>query len=188
MSTKSEPWFKTLIIWTGLLGLTAVIGLVDLETGIEYSLLVCYFIPVALAAWNLGGIASVVVSLFGVLVWFAADIYSGHAYASHSLAVWNTLILLCSLLSIAWAVWRARQSLVKERRVSAELRQTLARLKILEGLLPVCASCKKIRDDQGEWQPMELYLREHAQVTFTHGLCPKCAKSLLEEAGLKAEG
>ena len=48
--------------------------------------------------------------------------------------------------------------------------------KALRGLLPICTSCKKIRDDQGCWNQLEIYIREHSEAEFTHGLCPECVK------------
>jgi hypothetical protein len=54
----------------------------------------------------------------------------------------------------------------------------LANIKTLRGLLPICATCKQIRDDQGYWTQVEVYLREHAEVEFSHGMCPKCAYTL----------
>jgi CheY-like chemotaxis protein len=59
-----------------------------------------------------------------------------------------------------------------------ELQAALAKVKTLSGLLPICASCKKIRDDAGYWQQVEVYIRDHADVEFSHGLCPDCAKRL----------
>ena len=53
--------------------------------------------------------------------------------------------------------------------------------KTLTGLLPICAWCKKIRDDQGCWRQIEAYVGEHPEASFTHGLCPDCAKGLMEE-------
>jgi len=55
-----------------------------------------------------------------------------------------------------------------------ELEVTLAEIKTLKGLIPMCASCKKIRDDQGFWQQVEGYLMQHSQAEFSHGLCPEC--------------
>jgi AmiR/NasT family two-component response regulator len=59
-----------------------------------------------------------------------------------------------------------------------ELQEALTRVKTLRGLLPICASCKKIRDDQGYWQQVEVYLRQHSEAQFSHGICPDCAKKL----------
>jgi hypothetical protein len=56
-----------------------------------------------------------------------------------------------------------------------QLREALAQVKTLRGLLPICADCKKIRDDSGYWQDVAVYIRDHSAVEFTHGLCPDCA-------------
>jgi hypothetical protein len=59
-----------------------------------------------------------------------------------------------------------------------ELEETLARIKTLRGLIPICASCKKIRSDTGYWQQLEEYITEHSDADFTHGLCPECFKQM----------
>ncbi len=58
-------------------------------------------------------------------------------------------------------------------------------VKILRGMLPICAGCKSIRDDEGYWKQLEEYMREHGEIEFTHGLCPVCAKKLLNDAKKK---
>lgn len=62
-----------------------------------------------------------------------------------------------------------------------ELGAALRNVKTLSGLIPICASCKKIRDDQGFWNRVEAYLSERADVRFTHGICPGCIKTLYPE-------
>ncbi len=62
---------------------------------------------------------------------------------------------------------------------TAELRATLEELETLNGLLPICASCKNIRDDQGYWNQIESYISKHSRAQFSHGICPSCAKKLL---------
>lgn len=75
-----------------------------------------------------------------------------------------------------------RKRVEQEReRMIVELQQALAQIKKLSGLLPICASCKKIRDDQGYWQQIEAYIRDHSEAEFSHGLCPECAKKLYPE-------
>jgi len=73
--------------------------------------------------------------------------------------------------------------LLNERTTSLE--RALAQVKTLRGLLPICAHCKRIRDDKGFWTKVESYLREHADVEFTHGLCPECIKKLYPELAEK---
>ncbi len=60
---------------------------------------------------------------------------------------------------------------------SAELATALASLRILHGLIPICASCKNIRDDKGYWHQVETYVTEHSHAEFTHGICPDCIKT-----------
>lgn len=59
-----------------------------------------------------------------------------------------------------------------------QLQDALTNVKTLKGLLPICANCKRIRDDQGYWRTVETYVRDHTEAEFTHGLCPDCARKL----------
>ena len=67
------------------------------------------------------------------------------------------------------------------RRLNKELEQALNKVKTLSGFLPICASCKKIRDDKGYWQQIESYIRDHSEAEFSHGICPECAIKLYPE-------
>jgi hypothetical protein len=69
----------------------------------------------------------------------------------------------------------------ERERLIVELQGALAEVKTLSGLLPICASCKKIRDDQGYWNQIEDYVSGHSKATFSHGICPDCAKKLYPE-------
>ncbi len=62
-------------------------------------------------------------------------------------------------------------------RTHIELKKARESIKTLSGLIPICACCKKIRDDQDFWQTLETYLAEHSDATFTHGYCPECARA-----------
>ncbi|MBI5508072.1 MAG: HAMP domain-containing protein [Deltaproteobacteria bacterium] len=80
------------------------------------------------------------------------------------------------------AMVASRLSVEEEREVLIEeLRRTLGEVKTLRGFLPICSSCKKIRSDQGYWQQIESYIRDHSQAEFSHGLCPDCARTLYPE-------
>jgi K+-sensing histidine kinase KdpD len=61
------------------------------------------------------------------------------------------------------------------------LQEALVKVKQLSGLLPICASCKRIQDDKGSWRQMEAYISDHSDVMFSHGYCPECGKKALEE-------
>jgi len=69
----------------------------------------------------------------------------------------------------------AREKLIKE------LQDALAHVKQLRGMLPICSSCKKIRDDRGYWEQIELYVQEHTDAMFSHGICPECANKFYSE-------
>ncbi len=69
-----------------------------------------------------------------------------------------------------------------------ELTVALANIRTLRGLLPICASCKKIRDDHGYWQKVESYISQHSEAEFTHGICPDCLERLYPEYAVKRRG
>lgn len=74
-----------------------------------------------------------------------------------------------------------RKAEEEKEKIIIQLQEALARVKTLSGLLPICASCKKIRDDDGYWYQVEVYIRDHAQVEFSHSICPECVKKLYPE-------
>ena len=76
------------------------------------------------------------------------------------------------------ALSRQVMALLELRRVSARLADALANVKSLSGLLPICAWCKRIRDDQGYWSQVEAYVHAHTGADFTHGICPECFEKM----------
>ena len=83
--------------------------------------------------------------------------------------------------SIRYSIERKRALLEKDQLI-VQLRETLVDVKTLSGLLPICASCKQIRDDKGYWHQVEVYIQQHSSAVFTHGLCPKCAQKIYPKA------
>ena len=88
---------------------------------------------------------------------------------------------LGAALSRVWAQ-EEREKLI------LDLRDALAKIRTLRGLIPICASCKKIRDDDGYWHQVEVYVRNHSEAEFSHGICPECADKLYSEAFGKGGG
>jgi YesN/AraC family two-component response regulator len=77
---------------------------------------------------------------------------------------------------------KERQRHQQERdNLIVELQEALATIKTLHGILPICSSCKKIRDDKGAWTQMEAYITEHTDAEFSHGICSECAQKLYPE-------
>jgi hypothetical protein len=89
--------------------------------------------------------------------------------------------------------WRTVNFRRNELRLQQRIHDAVARIKVLSGLLPICAACKKIRDDQGYWEQIEVYIRDHSEAQFSHGLCPVCIRQMYPEyadavlAGARAE-
>lgn len=82
----------------------------------------------------------------------------------------------------------ARDNLEQQvRKRTTELEEALNEVKTLSGLLPICSTCKKIRDDQGYWQGVEHYIHKHTDATFTHGMCPDCFKEHYPEYAYRTE-
>jgi CheY-like chemotaxis protein len=82
------------------------------------------------------------------------------------------------LLARVQAMVRIIRAERERDRLIVELQEAMASIKTLKGLLPICASCKKIRNDKGYWQQVEGYLSEHADIQFSHGICPECMEKL----------
>ena len=72
---------------------------------------------------------------------------------------------------LGWKSWKVGLDIT-------QLKQTIAKVKTLSGLLPICAHCKKIRDDQGYWNQIESYIRQHSEAEFSHSICPECMDKL----------
>jgi len=71
-----------------------------------------------------------------------------------------------------------RRAAAEREQMIDELKEALASVKTLRGLIPICASCKKIRDDKGYWSQVEVYVRDRSDAEFSHGICPDCMKTL----------
>jgi PAS domain S-box-containing protein len=85
---------------------------------------------------------------------------------------------VAGLIGVARDITGRRAAECERERLVGELQAALGKVKTLSGLLPICASCKKIRDDKGYWNQLEGYIRDHTDATFTHGICPECARAL----------
>ena len=176
---------KSPLLLTGAaLGGVLLIGFADRMTGRDMNFFLFYFFPVSVAAWYVGIRTAVALSILSTLVWFVAIDFQNPAPHSPFVSVWNTGIRLGAFIFVAFAVFQIRLLLEQERAASAALRKALSEIKILKGILPICAQCKKIRSTEDSWVPMESYISKHSGAVFSHGFCPECARKCMEEAGL----
>jgi K+-sensing histidine kinase KdpD len=181
MNAKHSAFLNPKAILVACIACVLLFGFVDYVTGYEFGFFVFYFIPIAAAAWALGARKAYIISVLSAIVWFTADWYSNHTYSHTIYAVWNVVIRLLSFVIISYAVSKIHSLLDEERKISKELQDALSQVKTLSGLLPICAWCRKIRNDRGYWQQIEKYVEEHSDVQFSHGLCQECASKVLNE-------
>jgi PAS domain S-box-containing protein len=87
-----------------------------------------------------------------------------------------------SVVCISKDITERKRAENEREKLILELTAAVANVRTLSGLLPICASCKKIRDDRGYWTQIESYFRDHSGVEFSHGVCPACAENLYPEA------
>jgi thiamine transporter ThiT len=177
---RIASWLRMVAVIAGI----TLIGILDWVTGYELSFSIFYFMPISLAAWYMSARWAMVAALLSGITWFLADKLAGHTYSSILLQDWNAWSRFISFIAIAGSVARIRQLLDRERQIAAQLKQALSEIKVLEAFLPICAECKKIRDKNGDWQELEVYISQHSNTQFSHGYCPECAKRVMEEAGL----
>lgn len=78
-------------------------------------------------------------------------------------------------------VFTVRHFIIRQNKTTARLEEALSKTKALSGLLPICAWCKKIRDDKGYWDEVEHYITKHSDAEFTHGMCTECLEKYLKE-------
>ncbi len=125
---------------------------------------------VTLGAYRFGKIGGSIVGLLAlpVLVWCERDrVTQADVLLEIAIVVFANIILILAV-----------SEFVKEKK---KLEKALAEVKTLSGLLPMCASCKKIRDDKGYWNAVEQYIGERTDTKFSHGICPDCMKKLYPE-------
>jgi PAS domain S-box-containing protein len=87
------------------------------------------------------------------------------------------------LNGLIWDITERKLMEEERERLVLQLQEALAKVRTLSGLLPICAYCKKIRNDEGYWEQIEAYIHEHSEAQFTHGVCPDCYKKLQAELG-----
>lgn len=80
-------------------------------------------------------------------------------------------------ITVGMALYKHELDMEKDR-LTRELKDSMEKVKLLSGLLPICCSCKKIKDDKGYWEQVEVYVSEHSEAEFSHALCPECIKKI----------
>ena len=98
-------------------------------------------------------------------------------YSAEIITIHNEKYILSSIHDVS----QRKRAEADREKLLAEREKVLSEMKVLSGLLPICASCKKIRDDRGYWNQIEVYIRKNSEADFSHSLCPECSRKLYPE-------
>jgi len=158
------------------LAILAVIGAVQVVTLARLTLAPAYLIPIALVTLRSTRTAGLLTSVVCGVMWISMEVRSPTGNEFLWLDAWNNLLRVGVFVSFALILARFKGDMVREMKLNAKLQAALAEVNQLSGLLPICAWCKRIRDDQGTWQQIETYITVHSEADFTHGICPDCAR------------
>lgn len=157
--------------------LSALIFAVDLFTPLGVAAGVLYVAVVLVSLW-------VPKRNFTLWVSLASSVLTiiGLFYSPQGGEMWKVLFNRALALFAIWTttVLTLKRRAIEEERLSSvqEAKQLLEETKILRGLIPICASCKKIRDDRGYWNQLESYIEKHSDARFSHGICRECQNKL----------
>jgi len=173
LKRQSEPPHITLGLFLLLL-----LGVADYLTGAELSISIFYLFPILLMVWFINRRAGVFFSILSSAIGLTTDLMVGYTYSHAIMVYWNNAIQMGFFLIIVFILSAFKKEYQKTSKLNIDLQDAFADIKRLQGLLPICASCKKIRDDKGYWNHIETYIQEHSEAEFTHGICPDCMKKL----------
>jgi hypothetical protein len=155
----------------------AVIFMLDLFVPLGVAVGVLYLVVVLLTLRMPQGKATIFVAIVSSLLIVTAFYYKPPV--DH---MWKVIFNRGISLFAVWvsAILGLQKNKTEQQRIMIllEREKALQEVRILRGLLPICASCKKIRDDNGYWTQIEGYIKDHSEAEFTHGICPDCAKKL----------
>jgi hypothetical protein len=171
-----------------LLASILAVGVLDVLTGTELTV-TPFYVPVVVYAASVGGQKR---SASAAIACAATGVLADHLLSEPFLTLttsyqlsqapwWNGLSRLLVYLLAGSTVAKLRQVIRQRDAVVADLEAALAHAQTLQGLLPICAWCKRIRDEEqgGCWMPLEQFVAQRTPAEFTHGICPGCASELV---------
>ncbi len=203
-SLQRQP--KSAILLSALF-LNFLIGYADYVTDTSISLNLFYLLPLLSVVWFIGKRAGIIMSFVCVATIGISNYDPNKGNLDLLVTLWNLsliegffiVITLFSLqvrhdveerkklvLDLQRAITEQRktekeirESEEEKEKLIIELRESFSEIKTLSGLLPICTSCKKIRDDNGYWNQIEAYVSKHSDAQFSHAVCPDCAKQII---------
>ena len=169
--------------WLVALLLFVAVLFVDVVSPPEVDFSAFYLVPVIWLTWCRGTREGLCMALICGVGWYTHDVLSGRFVSSEFFRLLDAVNRQISYLLAAWAVGALRREVLTQQALNRQLNEAMAEVRELKGLLPVCAWCHNIRDEEGRWHTMEAFLANRTRAAMTHGICPTCEVGLYEEAG-----
>lgn len=170
-------WRKQVSIYLLCAILAGIILLIDLSIPLGVAGGVPYISVILVSLWAPDSRSTMLFAVVCTLLTIA-----GYYFSPPGGEWWKVLFNRTLAL---FAIWTAtvlglqRTKLEQIRLIAIEEREeALREIKALKGLIPICAKCKKIRDDEGFWNQLESYIEKHSEASFSHGVCPECSDEL----------
>ncbi len=159
---------------------TLTVLMLDLVIPLGVAMGVPYILVVLISLWSPGKRFTVTVAVICSILTISAFFYKPPVPEMWK-AVFNRILALSAIWVTAILGLQRKTAEDKREEAIREREKALDDIKILNGLIPICSSCKKIRDDRGYWNQLEVYIKNHSEADFSHGICPECAKRLYPE-------
>jgi len=177
---------KSYILYLSIIFFTIVILIVDLLIPLGVAGGVPYITIVLLSLWIPNKKATIFLSIICSLLTIV-----GFYYSPEGGEMWKVILNRSLALYAIWvtASLTLQRKIIEEKRekIVEEREKALNDVRVLQGFLPICASCKNIRDDKGYWNQIEEYITKNSEANFSHGICPDCAKKLYPDYFTKIE-
>lgn len=172
MLNKAKPYYLTIRV---IIVLIAGALFYELYTGGGNGFAFMWLLLMPLSIVFMIGFKEGFLWILGIIIVMSIIMFGKFGYV-HEIDFSTRFIVIFSILtilscSIEFLREKYLNQLIAEKE---ELKKALNQIHVLKGMIPICASCKKIRDDQGFWTQIETYIKNHSDIEFSHGLCPEC--------------
>lgn len=171
---------KKLLAVTASLVFWGLLAWLDFAVGLKVRFGPAYAIPVLLSTWYLGRAPGVLSALVSTVLWHGMQVVILQDQSITFYRYWDLLSGLLAFLGVALATSWSRDLYARETALNLELNQALEKVETLEGMLPICAWCRRVRDEEGLWEQIETYVSKHSDTTWTHGICPECLRKFAD--------
>lgn len=174
-------------IWVIGLLLNLIIGVIDYLTGYEVGMGVFYLLPIGLLSWLINRKAGIIMSVIGTVTIISADILAGKVIQNYFVDSWNLFVHFSFFTIVVYLIYQEKMTSDKNEILIPKLQKALDEIKALSGLLSICSTCKKIRDDNGQWKQIDLFISDNTNAEFSHSICPECREHLYPGSRKRSE-